>query len=199
MIAVQMIADLDVQSSRGEGVYLSKMLIGTLWIDILQNHVALDWVTAEPLDVIGKISEANRGMELSELILYDGKMLTFDDRTGIVFDLRATIEEIHHLRERKFAIPIRQVDNQKKIKSVIPIPRLVLSEGNGLDTSKGMKVEWATEKDNLLYVGSFGKEFVCKSNEESTSLFSRRKNHKSQPELDRHSRQRFQRDQSRLD
>lgn len=32
-------------------------------------------------------------------------------------------------------------------------------EGEG-DTDKGLKVEWATVRDDKLYVGSFGKEFT---------------------------------------
>lgn len=28
-----------------------------------------------------------RGMELSELVTFDGRLLSFDDRTGIVFEL----------------------------------------------------------------------------------------------------------------
>ena len=38
-------------------------------------------------------------------------------------------------------------------------PRHILSEGDGM-SSKGMKIEWLTVKDGLLWVGSFGKEFV---------------------------------------
>lgn len=28
-----------------------------------------------------------RGMELSELVVFDGRLLTFDDRTGMVFQI----------------------------------------------------------------------------------------------------------------
>ncbi|CAN0441732.1 unnamed protein product, partial [Hapterophycus canaliculatus] len=37
--------------------------------------------------------------------------------------------------------------------------RYILPEGDGL-VDKGMKLEWATEKDGSLVVGSFGKEFT---------------------------------------
>ena len=33
------------------------------------------------------------------------------------------------------------------------------TDGNGREP-KPFKIEWATEKDNLLYIGSFGKEWV---------------------------------------
>jgi hypothetical protein len=30
------------------------------------------------------------------------------------------------------------------------------------NSSKGMKIEWATIKDDVLWVGSFGKEYIGK-------------------------------------
>lgn len=45
----------------------------------------------------------------------------------------------------------------------LPLPALVvryiLPEGDG-NLDKGMKLEWATEKDGSLVVGSFGKEYT---------------------------------------
>jgi len=39
------------------------------------------------------------------------------------------------------------------------VPRHVITEGDGF-SNKGMKIEWATVKDQLLYIGSFGKEYT---------------------------------------
>ena len=39
------------------------------------------------------------------------------------------------------------------------IPRYILNDGDG-DEAKGFKSEWATLKDNELYVGSMGKEWT---------------------------------------
>ena len=39
------------------------------------------------------------------------------------------------------------------------VPRQILMEGDG-ETDKGMKVEWATVRDDTLWVGSFGKEYT---------------------------------------
>lgn len=72
-----------------------------------------------------------RGMELSELVTYNGRILTFDDRTGLIFQLQ-----------------------DDKL-----IPWVLLMDGNGL-TGKGFKSEWATMKDEVLYVGSMGKEWT---------------------------------------
>jgi soluble calcium-activated nucleotidase 1 len=69
-------------------------------------------------------------MELSELVWFNGKLLSPDDRTGVVFS----------------------------IEDGLAIPEYILMDGNGR-TTKGFKSEWATVKDGLLYIGSVGKEW----------------------------------------
>lgn len=76
-------------------------------------------------------------MELSELTLYENRLLTFDDRTGTIFEI---LSKDHG--EDSYVVP-----------------RFVITEGEG-DTDKGMKWEWATVKDGNLYVGSMGKEYT---------------------------------------
>lgn len=65
-----------------------------------------------------------------------GKVYTFDDRSGIVYEV------VHPDATTPRAYP-----------------RHILMEGDG-DTNKGFKIEWATVKDGLLYTGSFGKEYT---------------------------------------
>ena len=77
------------------------------------------------------LSESNRGLELSELISWENKLLAFDDCTGVVFE----------------------VNKAKKC-----IPLYILMEGDGNKT-KGQKTEWAAVKDGDLYAGSFGKPY----------------------------------------
>lgn len=88
-------------------------------------------------------------MELSELTLYENRLLAFDDKTGGVFEIITS-----------------EVSNQSgqsgdKSMKVMPkaVPRFIISEGEG-ESEKGMKWEWATVKDGLLYMGSFGKEYT---------------------------------------
>lgn len=75
-------------------------------------------------------------MELSELQFWNGKLLAFDDRTGIIYE-------------------IISISDGYKV-----LPRYVLSEGDGNSSEKGFKNEWATVKDGNLYVGSIGKEWT---------------------------------------
>lgn len=87
--------------------------------------------------LVGGHNEAGRGMELSELTLYQNRLLAFDDRTGDVFELL----------------------NKDSGATTFVVPRFVITEGNG-ETDKGMKWEWATVKGEDLYIGSMGKEYT---------------------------------------
>jgi soluble calcium-activated nucleotidase 1 len=82
-------------------------------------------------------NEAGRGGEFSELQIYNNRLLTFDDRTGDVFEIL----------------------NKPSGKESFVVPRFVITEGDG-DTDKGMKWEWATVKNGELYMGSMGKEYT---------------------------------------
>jgi|GEM_PF-353408 len=90
----------------------------------------LQWGDEEELT--SQFGEAGRGLELSELVSFGKQLLTFDDRSGIVFEITKNLE---------------------------CIPRNILMEGDG-NQAKGQKTEWATVKDGKLYVGSFGKPFT---------------------------------------
>lgn len=91
-----------------------------------------------PRTLATKHNEAGRGAEFSELTIYNNRLITFDDRTGDVFEI---------------------INNQDGTSSEV-VPRFVITEGDG-ETDKGMKWEWATVKDNELYMGSMGKEYTA--------------------------------------
>jgi soluble calcium-activated nucleotidase 1 len=80
--------------------------------------------------------EEGRGMELSELIMWNNRLYTMDDRSGIVYEIL------------DFSTPQARV-----------VPRYVLMEGDG-NTDKGFKGEWGTVKDGNLIISSFGKEYA---------------------------------------
>ncbi|KAL7581433.1 hypothetical protein ACA910_022014 [Epithemia clementina (nom. ined.)] len=91
----------------------------------------------ERRELITKHNEAGRGAEFSELTIYNKRLLTFDDRTGDVFEILNT------------------PDGQGSF----CLPRFVITEGSG-ETDKGMKWEWSTVKDGELYMGSMGKKYT---------------------------------------
>lgn len=92
----------------------------------------------EPRSLETQHNEAGRGAEFSELTIYKDRLLTFDDRTGDVFEVLTDKADEH--------------------KSIV-VPRFIITEGDG-ETGKGMKWEWATVKGDELYMGSMGKEFT---------------------------------------
>lgn len=47
----------------------------------------MTWDNKEPIRLTTSYSLKDRGMELSELVVFDGRLLTFDDRTGIIYEI----------------------------------------------------------------------------------------------------------------
>ncbi len=80
--------------------------------------------------LISLIAEGGRGAEFSELVLFGERLITFDDRTGLVCEIR----------------------NQSQL-----VPRHILMTGSGDEAFKGFKSEWATLKGDEMVVGSHGK------------------------------------------
>ncbi|MFH4982789.1 hypothetical protein AB6A40_009498 [Gnathostoma spinigerum] len=70
-------------------------------------------------------------MELSDLAVFDARLLSVDDRTGIIY----------------------QIDGEKAI------PWVFVDDGPG-NVTKGFKAEWMTVKDEELWVGGLGKEWT---------------------------------------
>ena len=125
------VADLDKQSKVQDA---KKPLFKSILKEGSLRKVGDTWklVWGSEHTLTSPLNEAGRGMELSELVIFNKKLYTFDDRTGIVFE----------------------VNDQRKV-----IPRGIFMEGDG-NQGKGQKTEWATVKDGLLYTGSFGKEYI---------------------------------------
>lgn len=99
-----------------------------------RTRFRLEEVPAElggELRLISLIAEGGRGAEFSELAMYGKRLITFDDRTGLVCEIRKQ----NHL-----------------------VPRHILQTGCGDEEFKGFKSEWATLRDDFLVVGSHGKK-----------------------------------------
>eukprot|EP00917_Polyrhabdina_sp_WS-2016_P002444 GHVP01005218.1.p1 GENE.GHVP01005218.1~~GHVP01005218.1.p1 ORF type:complete len:374 (+),score=69.56 GHVP01005218.1:2202-3323(+) len=128
----KVIADLDVNSRVEDQniLFHSYLASGNIFLEAEECHISFSENSL--LEILGKVNEAGRGMELSELLFFDQVMYAFDDRTGVIFRIT---------------------------KSGSAIPRHILMEGDGTST-KGMKIEWATVKDGTMHVGSFGKEYT---------------------------------------
>lgn len=135
---VALIADLDTGSKLNNSTHwYSYLLLGTLTHYSEDDVVKLEWKES-PIKLKSSLSANGRGMELSELVVFNGKLYSCDDRTGIVYEV---------------------MYNDRKI-----VPWVILNDGNGL-SAKGFKCEWMTVKDEKLHVGGFGKEWTTTTGE----------------------------------
>ncbi|CAL8332233.1 unnamed protein product [Merluccius merluccius] len=128
---IGVIADLDTASrSSKEQTWFSYMRKGHLTVSESIDRVEVEWDNEE-VTLESHLAEKGRGMELSELVVFNGHLYSVDDRTGVVYRIEG---------------------NQA-------VPWVILPDGDGL-VSKGFKAEWLTVKDEHLYVGGLGKEWT---------------------------------------
>ena len=99
-------------------------------------QVTVEWDKDDPVMLKTALASGGRGMELSELVVFNGNLLSFDDRTGAIY----------------------QLENKNSY------PWVLLPDGPG-KVSKGFKSEWATVKDRFLYVGGLGKAWTTPTGE----------------------------------
>lgn len=133
--AVTDLDQLSLVKDAKKPTFRSVLLPGTITYHPDQHKYEL---AMEPSrELITQHNEAGRGAEFSELTIFNHRLLTFDDRTGGVFEIL----------------------NSPDGKSSFVVPRFVVTEGDG-DTDKGMKWEWSTVKNGELYMGSMGKEYT---------------------------------------
>lgn len=83
------IADLDTssKSEKDKNKWISYYKTGYLTYSLNKYSVNIKWDLKTPEIIETGYSLKGRGMELSELVTFDGRLLTFDDRTGIVFEI----------------------------------------------------------------------------------------------------------------
>ncbi|XP_078042002.1 apyrase [Augochlora pura] len=129
---IAIVSDLDHGSKilYENNAWHSLMKTGSLFWNPSTTFISVIWDNKTDM-LTTSLTMKGRGMELSELLVFDGRLLAFDDRTGVIYVI-----------EGKEAYPW-----------------LILMDGNG-KSKKGFKIEWATVKDEHVYVGSSGKEWT---------------------------------------
>jgi soluble calcium-activated nucleotidase 1 len=134
VINIKIVSDMDRSSKSvsegGDTVWHAVLKSGSLTRHSNGNY-SIHWGTTTTLESM--FSCKGRGMELSELVRFDGRLLSVDDTTGIVYEI---IDAEH------------------------AVPWTILVDGDRRHGNKGFKSEWATVKNNILYVGSIGKEWT---------------------------------------
>uniref|UniRef100_A0A0K8SGY6 Apyrase n=2 Tax=Lygus hesperus TaxID=30085 RepID=A0A0K8SGY6_LYGHE len=135
---VGVISDMDQMSKSKleSNTWVSYYMLGDLVWDPQAQTVSVTWHKNSYKTLKTSYGYKGRGMELSELVTFDGRLLSFDDRSGIVYVIE---EDQAH-------------------------PWLILSDCDGT-SPKGFKSEWATVKGEHLYVGGLGKEWTTPTGE----------------------------------
>ncbi|KAI5713456.1 hypothetical protein M8J75_016562 [Diaphorina citri] len=136
---IALITDNDEKSKSKTNPNLWESKFSKTTLDVKATNSGNFTVTVGKLNTVilsSNIDEDGKGMELSELIYYNGNLLTFDDKTGTVFHI---------------------VNDKVK-------PWVTLSNCNG-SKADGYKSEWATVKSKKLYVGSAGFPWAPSSDE----------------------------------
>lgn len=84
---IGVIADLDTSSRSDKKLtWFSYMRRGYLLVSQSGDKVAVEW-DADKVVLESHLSEKGRGMELSELVVFNGKLYSVDDRTGVVYHI----------------------------------------------------------------------------------------------------------------
>ncbi|KFW94053.1 Soluble calcium-activated nucleotidase 1, partial [Phalacrocorax carbo] len=84
---IGVIADLDTQSrGSAEHTWFSYLKKGYLVLSDSGDSVTVEWDKDESM-LQSHLAEKGRGMELSELVVFNGKLYTVDDRTGVVYQI----------------------------------------------------------------------------------------------------------------
>lgn len=86
---IAIISDLDKasKSQTEKNIWYSYYKKGFLTWYASNNTIEILWDHVEPKVLKSSISMGGRGMELSELVTFNGKIYSFDDRTGIVYSI----------------------------------------------------------------------------------------------------------------
>ncbi|XP_066292137.1 soluble calcium-activated nucleotidase 1-like isoform X4 [Branchiostoma lanceolatum] len=131
---IGLITDLDHASKNDEKTWKSFYKKGVLVIK--GDRVQVTWDDAQPTVMTSSLAQGGRSMELSELCVFNGRLYSVDDRTGVVYEIVQTGDK------------------------TVAVPWVILGDGNGRSTNKGFKGEWVAVKDDTMYVGGLGKEWT---------------------------------------
>ena len=86
---IAVISDLDTDSKVNDkkNLWQSYLKLGYLTWDDQSEAVTIDWDKSDPEVLTSSLSIGGRGMELSDLAVFNGHLYTVDDRTGVVYEI----------------------------------------------------------------------------------------------------------------
>ncbi|KAI6243958.1 hypothetical protein M3Y99_00063200 [Aphelenchoides fujianensis] len=135
---IRVVTDLDHDSKLpNKQTWHSIMKTGRLTVSADGQRAAIEWDDSRDIILTSTMAAGGRAMELSDLAVFNGRLYSADDRTGLVYEINGRNEII---------------------------PWVFLNDGPG-NVTKGLKAEWLTVKDRLLYAGGLGKEWTTTTGE----------------------------------
>ncbi|KAK1330766.1 hypothetical protein QTO34_008704 [Cnephaeus nilssonii] len=148
---IAVIADLDTDSkAREENTWFSYLQKGYLTLSHSGDQVAVEWDKGHRV-LESHLAEKGRGMELSDLVVFNGKLYSVDDRTGWSTGSRAP----------------RPCPGSSCPTATAPWGKVSASSAcrRRGEHMWGFKAEWLAVKDEHLYVGGLGKEWTTTTGE----------------------------------
>ncbi|KAK1866599.1 hypothetical protein I4F81_009115 [Pyropia yezoensis] len=113
---------------------------------------AITWFDTGPCSLLwSRVNEDGRGMELSELAMYRGRLYAPDDRTGVLFEVLSPRGGLPH--PHGGPTPGRASSVTR---------RMVLADGDG-ESATAFKAEWMAVKRGELIIGGHGREVTAPS------------------------------------
>ena len=83
---IALVTDLDT-SSKAEKTFTWYSYFRTGNLTLPNDHSSVSVKLDGPVVLESTLSQGGRGMELSELVVFNGKLYTVDDRTGVVYEI----------------------------------------------------------------------------------------------------------------
>ena len=122
------------------------------------SEYSVTWKETHTLETF--TAKKNRSMELSELVQFNHRLLAMCDYTGLVFKIDMKSSKSGREIENAPCAGVKQRSSNPSSSTVNVFQRYAIADGNG-DKVKPCKMEWATVKDGVLWVGSIGKEWTA--------------------------------------
>ncbi|VDN86092.1 unnamed protein product [Brugia pahangi] len=97
---IMVVTDLDKSSKHPteENQWQSFIEFGILTVNKDYTEASLQWNSNEQISLYSTIAGGGRSMELSDLVVFDGKLLSIDDRTGIIYRIEKDMAYPWHER-----------------------------------------------------------------------------------------------------
>lgn len=157
---IGLIADLDKQSKKySKDFWISYLLEGQLIYYPSTKKIVITFEKEKSL-LRSSLSFSKRGMELSELIVFNGKLYSCDDRTGVIYQIvpqdgRSDADNSSASQEQPKPSNNKSLEVSTNSKVFKVLPWVILMDGDG-EKEKPFKCEWLAIKNHQLYAGGFG-------------------------------------------